>query len=293
MQRLLEAAYASNTRRAYRSDIDSFRRWGGHLPSDVSEIAAYIADQAEVLSPMTIRRHLAALSQLHKALGISPNPVKSPHIGAMLRGLSRLHGRPQRAVIPLLITDLRAILDIIPDTTIGSRDACLLALGFAGGLRRSELVGLDVSDVQIAASGICLHLKRSKTDQAGKGRTVGIPVGRTKYCPTRILTHWLSDARLQDGPLLRAVTKSGTVKPQRLSSEAVATVVKKWVAKIGLCPADYSGHSLRAGFVISAIQAGASEHSIRKQTGHASSATMERYIRIANVFEDNACNRLF
>jgi len=293
LKRLLDAAYAPNTQRAYRSDIEQYRRWGGEIPASEMEVASYIADRAGVLSVSTLRRHIASLSQLHKALGVTPNPLQSPQITAMLRGLSRLHGRPQRGVQPLLIGDLREILDLIPETALGMRDACLLSLGFAGGFRRSELVSLNLENLQKSAAGLQVTLNRSKTDQAGAGRVIGIPRGRSKFCPVQCTERWVEAGDLSEGPLFRPVQKSGIVRASRLSSEAVASSVKKWVEKIGLDPSDYSGHSLRAGFVTSAVRAGASEYAIRKQTGHASLATMERYIRIANVFEDNACSVLF
>ncbi len=293
LKRLLDAAYASNTRRAYRSDIEQYQKWGGKIPATENEVAAYIADRAGMLAVATIRRHVASLSQLHKALGVNPNPLTGPHIAAALRGLLRLHGRPQRAVQPLLIADLRAILDVISNTVLGSRDACLLSLGFAGGFRRSELVNLNIEDLRQDASGVRLMIKRSTTDQAAAGRVIGIPRGRSKFCPASNLETWLQKTGLSEGPVFRPVTKSGEVVASRLSGEAVAVVVKKCVATIGLDPKEYSGHSLRAGFVTSVFQAGASEYAIRKQTGHASLATMERYIRISNVFDDNACSVLF
>lgn len=293
LEGLLDAAYASNTQRAYRSDIEQYQKWGGKIPATEEEVAAYIADRAGSLAVATLRRHIASLSHLHRALGVAPNPLSGPLIAATMRGLSRVYGRPQRAAQPLLVADLRTVLDLIPDTVLGARDACLLSLGFAGGFRRSELIGLDFEHVQEDAAGVRLTIKRSKTDQASAGRVVGIPRGRSKFCPVRYFGNWREKTRLSDGPLFRPITKSGDVGSLRLSGEAVASTVKKWVEKIGLDPKEYSGHSLRAGFVTSAVQAGVSEFAIRRQTGHASLATMERYVRIANVFEDNACSILF
>lgn len=293
LRSLLDAAFADNTRRAYRSDIESFTSWGGSLPSGPEEVSAYIADQAERLSVATIKRHLASLSHAHKVIGGAPNPILSPQVAATMRGLQRIHGKPQRAIEPLLISDLRSILDIMPSSNSGVRDACLLSVGFAGGLRRSELVALDVEDVLFEPSGMRLKINRSKVDQKGVGRTVGIPVGRSRYCVVQIAQGWIERLGRQTGPLFLAVPKSGHIGTNRLSPEAVANVVKRWVNRIGMDARCYSGHSLRAGFVTSAIQAGASEYSIRRQTGHASISSMERYIRIANVFEENACSSLF
>ena len=290
---LLEAAYAANTRRAYRSDIASFLHWGGSIPSTPEEIAAFIAFRSQTCAVATIRRQLASLSNLHSTLGHEPNPLKSRHIAATVRGLTRLHGKPQRAVEPLLIEHLRLILDGLATTAIGKRDAALLTIGFAGALRRSELVALDFEDIVHVPAGIQITIRRSKTDQSGHGRPIAIPYGRTRYCPITYLNIWSGKTKAPEGAIFRSCAKGGRIGRRRLSVEAVATVIKKHVAQIGLKAAEYSGHSLRAGYVTSAIQAGASEHSIRRQTGHASSATMERYIRMASLFEDNPTGLLF
>lgn len=290
---LLEAAYASNTRRAYRSDIASFIQWGGSIPSTPEELAAFIAYRANICTVATIRRQLASLSSLHSTLGHSPNPLKNRLITSTVRGLARLYGRPQRAVEPLLIEQLKLILDGVPDTAIGKRDAALLTIGFAGGMRRSELVALDFDDIAHVSAGIRITIKRSKTDQSGRGRLIAIPYGRTRYCPVKYLNVWSNEIYVGEGAVFRSCPKSSRVNNRRLSVEAVATIIKKHIARIGLKAADYSGHSLRSGYVTSAIQAGASEHSIRRQTGHASSATMERYIRLASLFEDNPTGLLF
>lgn len=293
VKELLEAAYSANTRRAYRADVTTFLKWGGSIPSTPEEIAAFIAHRANVCTVATIQRQLASLSSLHSTLESTPNPLKSRLVAATVRGLARLHGRPQRAVEPLMIEHLRSILDSMPATIIGRRDAALLSIGFAGGMRRSELVALDFDDIAHVAAGILITLRRSKTDQSGHGRLVAIPYGRTRFCPIKCLNAWSGETEPPEGAVFRSCAKGGRISTRRLSVEAVAAIIKKHVAGIGLAAADYSGHSLRAGYVTSAIQAGASEHSIRKQTGHASSATMERYIRLANLFEDNPTGLLF
>lgn len=290
---LFEAAYAFNTRRAYRSDIAVFLRWGGAIPSTPEQIVAFIAFRANLCSVATIKRQLAALCNLHSTFGYSPNPLNSHHVATALQGLVRLHGRPQRAVEPLLVEDLKEILDRMPITSVGKRNAALLAIGFAGGMRRSELVALDFNDIEYVSEGTRITIKRSKTDQSGHGRLVAIPYGRTRYCPIKYLKAWCCEISEPEGSVFRSCKKGGTINDHRLSAEAVAVIVKKSVAQIGLDAAGYSGHSLRAGFVTSAVQAGATELSIRRQTGHASSATMERYVRLATLFEGNPTSLLF
>lgn len=293
VKELLEAAYSTNTQRAYRADVTSFLKWGGSIPSTPEEIVAFIAYRANNCAVATIKRQLASLSSLHSTLGHTPNPLKGRLVAATVRGLGRVHGKPQRAVEPLLIEHLRSILHGLPTSTIGRRDAALLTIGFAAGMRRSELVSLDFGDIAHVPAGIRITLRRSKTDQSGHGRLVAIPYGRTRFCPIKSLNAWSGELETPEGAVFRSCTKGGRVSARRLSVEAVATIIKKHAARIGLIAADYSGHSLRAGYVTSAIQAGASEHSIRRQTGHASSATMERYIRLANLFEDNPTGLLF
>ncbi|WP_226429630.1 site-specific integrase [Leisingera sp. McT4-56] len=289
---LLEAAYATNTRRAYRSDITGFLKWGGSIPSSPEQIAAFIAFRANICTVATIKRQLASLSSLHSSLGHAPNPVKSRLVASAIRGLTRLHGKPQRAVAPLLIEHLREILDNMPKSTLGKRDAALLTIGFAGGLRRSELVAIDFEDIAQVPAGFRITIKRSKTDQAGQGRLIAIAYGRTRHCPIKYLDAWSCKIEPQTGPVFRSCTKGGKVRRTRLAAESVATIVKKHADRIGLDAGKYSGHSLRAGFVTSAIQAGAREYAIRRQTGHASAATMERYVRIASLFEDNPTSLL-
>jgi len=174
------------------------------------------------------------------------------------------------------------------NSIIDVRNKALLALGFAGGFRRSELVGLNCEDIVEKPEGLIVTIRKSKTDQEGKGRLVGIPYGRGRICPVTLTLVWLANIKDQQGPLFRPVRKGGLVSDQRLSGEAVAKVVKQAVCTLGLHPANYSAHSLRAGFVTSAIQAGAPSQFVRKQTGHASEATMARYVRLGNLFTENA-----
>jgi integrase len=178
---------------------------------------------------------------------------------------------------------------MLPDKLIGVRDRALLLVGFAGAFRRSELVSLDVGDVEIRREGLLVTLRRSKTDQEAAGREVAIPYGSNPdTCPVRALEAWLEASGIADGPLWRAVDKGGRLQPGRLSDKAVALVVKKRAEAAGLDPDLYAGHSLRAGLATAAAAAGASERSIMEQTGHKSVQTVRRYIRRGTQFRDNA-----
>ncbi len=162
-------------------------------------------------------------------------------------------------------------------------------MGFAAALRRSELVGLDVGDVAFTREGLVISLRRSKTDQEGQGRKIGIPAGmHPATCPVKALRAWLGAAGLEDGPVFRPLTRGGAVRTGRLSDKAVARIVKRTAQAAGLDPNEYAGHSLRAGLATSAAAAGVSERAIMQQTGHKSIAVARRYIREGSLFRENA-----
>jgi len=191
-----------------------------------------------------------------------------------------------------MLEDLWAILDKTGDSIRDQRDRALLLIGFAGGLRRSELVGLNLADLEFVREGLIITLRRSKTDQEGRGRRIGIPHARGRWCPVREMQAWIEVAEIEEGPLFRSLRKGGAISTDRLSGEAVSALIKRHVRVIGLEPAKFSGHSLRAGFVTSAARAGIATHLIRAQTGHASDATMSRYIREGSLFRGNAAGQL-
>ncbi len=174
----------------------------------------------------------------------------------------------------------------------GIRDRALVLIGFAAALRRSELVALDVEDLHLESEGVLIHLRRSKTDQTGRGRKVAIPYGRTAACPVKAIRLWLDEADIETGAIFRGVDKAGRVATSRLTDQSVSLVVKRCVRAIGLPADQYSGHSLRAGLVTSAARAGVSLPKIQEQTGHRSVAMLTRYIRDARLFENNAAGLL-
>jgi integrase len=172
------------------------------------------------------------------------------------------------------------------------RDRALLLLGFAGGFRRSELIGLDCDDVIPVRQGLVVTLRRSKTDQNGAGRKVGIPHGRGRWRPVAAIEQWLTTSGISEGALFRPIDRYHRVGPKRLSGEGVCLVVRERIQAAGIDPKDYSGHSLRAGLATSAAQAGVSSWKIRQQTGHASDAMLARYIRDGELFANNAAGVL-
>lgn len=284
------AALAENSRRAYQGDLLDFLKWGGTVPCSPERLAEYISDRAAIHSPHTITRRITGISRAHTSQGL-PDPAKSDLVRVVLRGVRRLHGMPQRRATPLLKQDLMALLPLMSGIK-GVRDRALLLLGFSGALRRSEIVALDVLDIKFVSEGLVVQLQRSKTDQAGEGREIAVPWGRTSACPVKALRQWLDMAEITSGPIFRSVSKGGQISADRLTAQSVALIVKHYVQVAGLPGIDFSGHSLRAGLVTSAAQAGIATHRIMAQTGHRSVEMLNRYIRAASRFDENAAGIL-
>ena len=288
----LSSSLSANTRVAYLSDLNHFERWGGAIPASDVTVAEYIAAHAESLAVATLVRKLSSISKAHKAKGLA-SPTDAELVRGTIRGIKRTHGCGQREAKPLLRDDLFTVLDAMAGGGLKAlRDRALLLTGFAGGFRRSELVGLDTCDIEHVRQGVILHLRRSKTDQEGHGQKIGIPHGRTRWCPVVALESWLSVSGITEGAVFRPVDRHGRIQHARLSGEAVALVVRERVAATGIDPANYSGHSLRAGLATSAAQAGVPTWRIRQQTRHASDAMLSRYIRSGELFTYNAAAAL-
>ncbi len=283
----LEASISANTRRAYRCDIAHFAAWGGTIPATPEAVAQYLAEYAEALTVATLSRRLVAIGKAHTMQGL-PNPCSSDLVRMTMRGVRRTWGKPQRQAAAAIKEDILAMVGAMGISMKDIRDRALILIGFAGAFRRSELVGLDVSDIEHVSQGIVIHLRRSKTDQDGRGRKVAIPFARGAVCALFSLKAWLEAAGITEGPVFRAVDRHGRVAGTRLSGEAVAVVVKTRAEAAGLNPARYSGHSLRAGLATSAAAAGVPTYKIRQQTGHASDAMLGRYIRGGELFRKNA-----
>jgi site-specific recombinase XerD len=286
----ISASLADNTRKAYRQDLEDFQHWGGSLPCTPEILAAYIADQAHSLSPYTITRRVVGISRAHVSQGFS-DPAKTDLVRTVLRGIRKKHGKPQRQVAPLLKQDLLSILPLMQGTK-GIRDRAMILLGFAAALRRSELVALDTQDLQFVKEGLVIHLRRSKTDQHGQGRNIAVPYGRTSACPIKAVQIWLEHSCISTGSIFRSVNKGGLVQPERLTTQSVALILKGYAQAAGLNPKEISGHSLRSGLVTSAAQIGVAAHKIQQQTGHRSMEMLHRYIRDANLFENNPAGLL-
>ena len=288
-------AKAASTRRAYAADLRDFEGWcSGHgvrpYPLDPAAAALYLTSLSGTKALATIVRRRTAVALEHQRRGLDPRPFGHPQVVDVWKGIRRLLGvAPQRAKAALLTDDLRRMLAPLGGATIDLRDRALLLVGFAGAFRRSEIVGLDVADLRFVAEGLEVTLRRSKTDQEGAGRLVGLPYGsRLETCPVRAVRAWLDAAALVAGPLFRPVSRHGVVATERLSPAAVAIVVKRRARAVDLDPSQLAGHSLRAGFATSAALKGVTETAIAAQTGHRSMTILRRYIRPATVWQGNA-----
>jgi integrase len=262
------------------------------LPAAPDTVAAYIADCAQRLKPGSIQRQLNAIAEAHKAAGLE-SPTHNAVVKNTMKGIRRTLGTAPAQKTAALTDDIRAMVDAAGDGTIGARDRALILLGFAGAFRRSELVGLDTADCAFGKDGLTVTLRRSKVDQEGAGRKVGIPYGSNpETCPVRTMQAWIEAAGLGTGPVFRSINRHGHIGPGRLSGIDVARIVKKLADRAGLDSAKYAGHSLRAGHATSAARAGASERSIMNQTGHRSVQMVRRYIREGSLFRENSAGKL-
>lgn len=257
------------------------------LPARADTVASYLGACADAgLKAGTIQRRVSAIAAAHFAAG-HDSPTTSAAVKLCLGGIRRVLGTRQTGKSPALTTDIAAMCSHLPLGLLGIRDRAILLCGFAGAFRRSELVGLDVEDVEFGEAGVRVTIRRSKADQEGVGQVVGIARG-ANLCPVEALQAWLSAAGVTSGPVFRAVTRHGRVEHARLTDQVVALVLKRYSAAAGLDSTKFSGHSLRAGLVTQAALNGAPECAIMRQTRHKSAAMLRHYIRNANLFRDNA-----
>ncbi len=286
-------SHAKNTLDAYAAHWKHFSAWcDDHkrraLPASPETVLCCVVDLVDRYTVATIDHRLSSISYYHKQARHAL-PTKDPEVERTMRGIRRAKGIAPNGKSPILTPLLRQMVAALPDDLPGLRDKALLLLGFAGAFRRSELVGLQIRDVQIGDAGLIVTLRRSKTDQEGASFTKGIPVGTSEAtCPKRALEAWLQLTAITTGPLFRPIDRWGHVGDRALSSLGVARAVKRALTAIGLETTNYSGHSLRAGLVTAAAMAGVSERVIMQQTGHKNTAMLRRYIREGSLFRENA-----
>lgn len=290
----LAAATSDNTRRTYRSAIRHFLRWGGVLPSDEAAVIRYLLTYASMLNARTLALRLTALSQWHNYQGFV-DPTATPTVRKTLKGISRVHGRPKKQARALDIVDLETIVATLAgqSTLKAKRDTALLQLGFFGAFRRSELVGLNASDLSWEREGLLVTLPRSKTDQEGQGVKKAIPFGDGLCCPATAVKEWLAEAHITAGPVFRSINKWGMLGERALQPASVNSILEASAELAGLdhLP-EFSSHSLRRGLATSSSRAGADIRAIKRQGGWRRDETVQVYIEDADRFAENAAGQL-
>ena len=281
----LNNSKSNNTLKAYRSDFRDFssfcsKNGFSSIPTQPKIIALYITHLSKTSKFSTLKRRIASISVIHKLKGHYLD-TKHPIIMENLHGIKRTLGSRQKSKKPILINDLKLIIKAIDEKKI--RDKALILIGFAGGFRRSELINLYYEDIEFVNEGVKILIKRSKTDQSGEGNIKAIPYfENNEYCPVLALKNYINEKYKNK--------KEGRVF--EISDKSVALIIKRYVEKAGLDPSKYSGHSLRSGFATTAAEFGAEERNIMTMTGHKTTQMVRRYIQEANLFKNNALNKI-
>ena len=284
----LKSSKAINTLRAYKADYKDFagfciKNGFKPMPSEPKIITLYLTYLSKVSKFSTLKRRLASISVMHKMSGHYID-IKHPMITENLMGIKRILGSYQKAKKPILINDLKIIVNVIDEEKSEIKrykNKALILIGFAGGFRRSELVSILYEDIDFVKEGVKIFVRRSKTDQSGEGMTKGIPYfNNNNYCPVISLKKWIEKSGIKSGKIFN------------ISDKSVALIVKKYTDAAGLDSKKYSGHSLRSGFATSTAELGAEERSIMAMTGHKTTQMVRRYIQESNLFKNNALNKI-
>ena len=298
----LQSSKANNTVRAYKSDFRDFGLFCAqngfkNLPSDTKVVSLYLTHlSTKDVKMSTIKRRLVSIGVIHKMKGHYLD-TKHPIIVENLLGIKRRKGTVQRGKKPILINELRKILDVIDQQKSEDikklRDKTLILIGFSGGFRRNEIVSLDYEDLDFVYEGVKITVKRSKTDQFGQGSIKALPYfDNSVYCPVTTLKRWINISKISKGPIFRRFSKGSKLTNYRLTDQTIALIIKNYLNIAGIDSKNYSGHSLRSGFATSAAESGAEERSIMTMTGHKSTEMVRRYIKEANLFKNNALNKI-
>jgi site-specific recombinase XerD len=289
------ASRAASTWRAYESDWRIFNRWCqamdlAPLPAAPATVAMFLAAEAKRgTAPSTLNRRLSAIRLMHLgARAVSPH--NAVEIQEVMRGIRRLSTRGVVKKEAAVDEQIKRMVDTCNAATYqGKRDRALLLLGFAGALRRSELVALNVAHLKVSDEGFVVTVAKSKTDQEGEGQTIAIPrVPDSPYCPVQAVLDWMTTAGIEQEALFRRVTKGNKLTQDRLTDQSVARVIKRLAARAGLMASQYAGHSLRSGFLTSAAQQRASIFKMEAQSRHKSLDVLSGCVRAHELFEDHA-----
>ncbi|TLM76431.1 site-specific integrase [Microbulbifer harenosus] len=295
VQAYLNAATSDSTRKAYRSAIRQFEKWGGRLPTDSETLVHYLLSRAESLNPRTLELHLTAIGQWHRYQGIA-NPVLEPLVQKTMNGIRRVHARPKQKAKALRLEHIDAMarhLRAQAESKKKYRDLALVLMGFFGAFRRGELVAIRVEDLTWEEEGLIVRLPRSKTDQTGQGLLRALPFGAKVVCPGTALRNWLDAAGIKEGSVFRAVNRWDQVQQKPLNAGAVNQLLKQLGSECGFDFVDnLSSHSFRRGLSTSAAREKVEFELIKKQGGWKSDATVWEYIEEGQRLTDNAATVL-
>ena len=298
----LQSSKASNTVRAYKSDFSDFGLFCAQngfksLPSDPKVVSLYLTHLSIKNAKMsTLKRRLVSIGVIHKLKGHYLD-TKHPAIIENIMGIKRRKGTFQKAKKPILISSLKKIINVIDQQKKEEikklRDRSIILIGFSGGFRRNEIVSLDYDDLDFVPEGLKLSIRRSKTDQFGEGFTKALPYfDSSQYCPVVSLKKLLDLSKIRSGPVFRRFSKGSKLSENRLTDQTVALLIKEYLNLAGIDSENFSGHSLRSGFATSAAESGVEERNIMAMTGHKSTEMVRRYIKEANLFKNNALNKI-
>ena len=298
----LKSSKSENTIKAYKSDFNDFglfcaKNGFKSLPTEPKIVSLYLTHLSTKDNKMsTLRRRLVSIGVIHKLRGHYLD-TKHPSIIENIMGIKRRKGSIQNGKKPLLISNLKSIIKAIDqydkDEIKQLRDKSIILIGFSGGFRRNEIVSLNYDDLEFVSEGLKITLRKSKTDQFGEGSLKGLPYfDNSNYCPVISLQKWLNISKIKSGPVFRRFIKGSKLSEKRLTDQTVALLIKKYLELAGINSRNFSGHSLRSGFATSAAESGAEERSIMAMTGHKSTEMVRRYIKEANLFKNNALNKI-
>jgi site-specific recombinase XerD len=298
----LRSSKASNTVRAYKSDFNDFglfcaKNGFKSLPSEPKILSLYLTYlSTKDIKISTLKRRLVSIGMIHKLKGYYLD-TKHPVIIENIMGIKRRKGSIQKGKKPLLINSLKLIIKAINEQKKEKikklRDKSIILIGFSGGFRRNEIVKLNYEDLEFVYEGLKIAIRRSKTDQFGEGTIKALPYfDNSEYCPVITLKQWLEVSKINSGPVFRRFSKGSKLLEHRLTDQTVALLIKGYLNLAGIDSKNYSGHSLRSGFATTAAESGAEERSIMAMTGHKTTQMVRRYIYEANLFKNNALNKI-
>ena len=297
----LKLSKANNTLRAYKSDFKDFctfcaKHGFNSLPTEPKVVSLYLTYLSMNTKLSTLRRRLVSIGVIHKFKGHYLD-TKHPIIIENLMGIKRKKGSIQTGKKPILINHLKQIINVIDEQKIEKikklRNRTLILIGFGGGFRRTELISINLEDLDFVEEGVKITLRRSKTDQFGEGLVKGLPYfTNEKYCPVTSLKNWINLSKIKTGPLFRRFANGSILTTHRLTDQSVVLIIKDCLKLAGIENKSFSGHSLRSGFATVAAESGADERSIMAMTGHKTTQMVRRYIKEANIFKNNALGKI-